>query len=181
MSDRRARERAERHQLIVRTARELAEQEGWEAVTTRRLSQLIGYSQPVLYSHFAGKDAIVTAVALEGVDELAAALRDARSVGSLVRAYVSFAIEHPVLYDAMFTLRTELEFGPNAPESLKKAFSLLYGTFAPLAGDQDPETFTEVAWSAMHGLVLLTRHHRLRDGLGDERVALLVNLLGKSP
>ncbi|MBN6036822.1 TetR/AcrR family transcriptional regulator [Amycolatopsis sp. 195334CR] len=181
MSDRRARERAERHQLIIRTARELAEQEGWDAVTTRRLSQLIGYSQPVLYSHFAGKDAIVTAVALQGVDELAAALRGAGSVAELVRAYTDFAFDHPVLYDAMFTLRTELEFGPNAPESLKQAFGLLYRVFAPQAGDQDPETFTEVAWSAMHGLVLLTRHSRLRDGLGEERVALLVTLLGRTP
>lgn len=181
MSDRRARERAERHQLIIRTARQLAEQEGWDAVTTRRLSLLIGYSQPVLYSHFAGKDAIVTAVALEGVDELAAVLRGATSAEELIRAYIFFAVDNPVLYDAMFVLRTELEFGPNAPASLKQAFSLLYGVFAPLAGDQDPETFTEVAWSAMHGLVLLTRHQRLRDGLDEDRVALLITLLGRTP
>ncbi|AXB47233.1 TetR/AcrR family transcriptional regulator [Amycolatopsis albispora] len=181
MSDRRARERAERHQLIIRTARELAEQEGWEAVTTRRLSERIGYSQPVLYSHFAGKDAIVTAVALQGIEELTTALRPAWSVDSLVRAYTHFAFDNPVLYDAMFTLHTELEFGENAPEQLKTAFSLLYQVFAPHAGDQDPETFTEVAWSAMHGLVLLTRDSRLRGGLGEDRIALLVSLLGKSP
>jgi hypothetical protein len=48
---RRERERAERERLIVTAARKLAEAEGWDAVTTRRLAAEIDYSQPVLYSH----------------------------------------------------------------------------------------------------------------------------------
>ncbi|MFB6616621.1 TetR family transcriptional regulator, partial [Streptomyces sp. NPDC085524] len=38
VQERKARERAERERLIVTTARELAEQQGWDAVTTRRLA-----------------------------------------------------------------------------------------------------------------------------------------------
>ena len=68
---RRERERAERERLIVTAARELAEAEGWDAVTTRRLAAEIEYSQPVLYSHFKGKDAIMAAVAVQGCAELA--------------------------------------------------------------------------------------------------------------
>ena len=48
IEDRRERERATRRQLIITTARTLAEAEGWDAVTTRRLSTEIEYSQPVL-------------------------------------------------------------------------------------------------------------------------------------
>ena len=40
---RRERERQQREQLIVTTARELAEAEGWDAVTTRRLAERIEY------------------------------------------------------------------------------------------------------------------------------------------
>src|SRR4051794_31764813 len=116
--NRRERERAARHELIVRTARELAETEGWDAVTTRRLSERIEYSQPVLYSHFAGKDAIVGAVALQGFTELADALAAARvgagttdeAVPAVIRAYLAFAETNPALYDAMFTLATDLPF-----------------------------------------------------------------------
>ena len=36
-------------------------------MTTRRLADRIEYSQPVLYSHFEGKDAIVSAVASRGL------------------------------------------------------------------------------------------------------------------
>ena len=69
--DRRARERAARRRLIVDTARQLAEAEGWNAVTTRRLSTEIEYSQPVLYKHFSGMDQIAAAVAVDGFGELA--------------------------------------------------------------------------------------------------------------
>src|SRR6478736_4198606 len=73
--ERKERERAQRRQVIVSAARELAEAEGWEAVTTRRLADRVEYSQPVLYSHFAGKDAIMAAVAVEGFAELAGGMR----------------------------------------------------------------------------------------------------------
>jgi purine nucleoside phosphorylase len=76
---RRERERAERERLIVSAARELAETEGWDAVTTRRLAAVIEYSQPVLYSHFKDKGAIMAAVAVQGCEEIAAEMRTART------------------------------------------------------------------------------------------------------
>jgi AcrR family transcriptional regulator len=47
IEDRRARKRASRRRLIITTALQLAEAEGWDAITTRRLSTEIEYSQPV--------------------------------------------------------------------------------------------------------------------------------------
>ena len=67
IAERRERQRAERYELILAAARELAEAEGWDAVTTRRLAGLIDYSQPVLYSHFKGKADIMAAVATERI------------------------------------------------------------------------------------------------------------------
>ena len=79
IADRRLRERAARRRLITETARTLAEREGWDAVTTRRLSTEIEYSQPVLYKHFASMEDIIEAVALEGFGELADTLGTARA------------------------------------------------------------------------------------------------------
>ncbi|MEV4242611.1 TetR/AcrR family transcriptional regulator [Streptosporangium canum] len=186
IQERRERERMHRHRLIVKTARELAETEGWEAVTTRRLAERIEYSQPVLYSHFAGKDAIVTAVALEGFEELAGVLSRARAsaatpaeaLTAAARAYTDFADANPALYDAMFTLTTDLPFGrPDSPAPLKAAFGELLAVCTSAAGDRDAETFTEVAWSALHGLVTLARGGRLRAEQRDQRLGLLVGQL----
>ncbi|WP_431044655.1 TetR/AcrR family transcriptional regulator [Streptomyces sp. P1-3] len=126
---RRERERAERHRLIVEAARELAKAEGRGAVTTRRLSERVEYSQPVLYSHFASKGAIVAAVAVDGFGELAAALRGARAAGadapavlrSLADAYLEFARARPAVYAAMFVREVDVEFGTEAsPAPLKR-------------------------------------------------------------
>src|SRR5215204_1956310 len=116
IADRRLRDRAARRQLIIATARALAEREGWDAVTTRRLSTEIEYSQPVLYKHFASMEDVVEAVALEGFGELAATLSTARSgaagpeetLSRVAHAYSSFAADNPVLYEAMFTRATRL-------------------------------------------------------------------------
>ena len=76
--DARARRAAERRQQILDAARAVAEAEGWAAVTSRRLADAIGYTQPVLYSHFpGGKTEIMRTVALAGFAELAAATRAA--------------------------------------------------------------------------------------------------------
>lgn len=182
---RRERERAERHRLIIDTARELAETEGWDAVTVRKLADRIEYSQPVLYSHFAGKRAIVTAVAEDGIAELATALHRARTaaeseadaLAALARAYIQFATEHPAVYDAMFAMATDLKFGPEAPQVLRDAFAELVATLAPFAGDHDVETFTETGWSALHGLATLERGQRLRPGLRENRLEILSRLL----
>jgi AcrR family transcriptional regulator len=180
---RRERERVEREQLIIRAARELAEAEGWDAVTTRRLAAEIDYSQPVLYSHFKGKDAIMTAVATEGFAELAGELHAAAdsapspraALAATAAAYAAFAEHQPALYDAMFTHAVDLRFGtPETPAPLRDGFAVLYQVIAPLSGDDDPETLTEIFWSSLHGLLTLMRSGRLRPDRRDHRLALLI-------
>ncbi|QIY54122.1 TetR/AcrR family transcriptional regulator [Streptomyces sp. RPA4-5] len=184
VQERKARERADRHQLIVTTARELAESHGWDAVTTRRPSERIEYSQPVLYSHFRGKREIVGAVALEGFAELTAAMRRAAAKGpqgraavaTLAKAYVDFAERNPALYDAMFLLDTGLPFADAAtPVPLREAFGTLLDTLGDVAEDAEPALFVEVFWSALHGLVTLTRSGRLPRKEASRRLEVLVD------
>ncbi|MER5412851.1 TetR/AcrR family transcriptional regulator [Streptomyces virginiae] len=187
VQERKQRERADRERLIVATARELAEQQGWDAVTTRRLAERIEYSQPVLYSHFRGKREIIGAVALEGAAEMAAALRAATSVAdgpharvtALARAYLDFAEGNPVVYDAMFQLDGGLAFAQeDTPEPLKNAFAVLLENLAELAGDGvHPGLFTEVFWASLHGLATLTRAGRLPPEETGRRMELLVDRL----
>ncbi|GAA4849328.1 TetR/AcrR family transcriptional regulator [Luteimicrobium xylanilyticum] len=181
---RRERERAERRQLIVDSARELAEAEGWDAVTTRRLADTIEYSQPVLYSHFANRAAIVDAVVVDGSAELAAALRSARegadddAARAVAQAYLDFAATRPALYDAIFTMPSGLSFGtPDSPPALRDAFGELQRAFATGTDGADAELLTEVVWSALHGLASLVRSGRLRPDLRDERLARLLELV----
>ncbi|MFB7577348.1 MULTISPECIES: TetR/AcrR family transcriptional regulator [unclassified Streptomyces] len=187
VQERKARDRAVRERLIVATARELAEQQGWDAVTTRRLAERIEYSQPVLYSHFRGKREIIGAVALEGAAEMAVAVRAAASaansprerVAALARAYLDFAERNPAVYDALFQLDGGLAYAQeDTPEPLKDAFAALLESLGEVAGDGvAPGLFTEVFWASLHGLATLTRAGRLPPQDTKQRVELLVDRL----
>ncbi|GAA3580232.1 TetR/AcrR family transcriptional regulator [Amycolatopsis ultiminotia] len=181
---RRERDRAERERRIVAAARELAEAEGWDAVTTRRLAALIEYSQPVLYSHFKGKDAIMRAAALEGFAEFTERLTSVRSGGvrAVAEAYVSFADEKPALYDAMFTLDLDLPFGADdTPPVLRAGFETLQAVLEPVAEGLNTGALAEVFWAALHGLVTLDRGRRQPRRYREERLALLVTRFGGTP
>jgi AcrR family transcriptional regulator len=182
--ERRERERARRHALILSTARELAERDGWEAVTTRRLAESIEYSQPVLYSHFRNREEIVREVALQGFRELAEAQRRARAEASgaadavrrLSRVHHRFSVDHPRLYEAMFVHRVDLPFGTEeAPAELRDAFGELRVAVAGIAGGRDPDLLAEVLWASLHGLITLGRGRRLRPRQAEERLDMLID------
>ena len=188
--DRRARERAARRQLIVDTARRVAEAEGWDAVTTRRLSTEIEYSQPVLYKHFSGMDQVAAAVAVDGFAELARRLgtgrTDAETPGDaltrIARGYLDFARDNPAVYDAMFTGRTTLHFAQaDTPPELVAAFGELREATSLVASEADADTLTEVFWAALHGLVSLSRGGRLRPEYERERVDALIARFSRPP
>jgi len=124
---------------------------------------------------------------LEGFSELAAILHNARKGAdspaaeprAVASAYVEFARMNPALYEAMFTLKVDLTFAQSdTPAPLHAAFVELRDALAPLAGDRDMKTFTEVVWSALHGLVTFAQAGRLRPAFYDQRLATLLDQLG---
>jgi len=174
--DARARRAAERRQQILDTARAVAEADGWAAVTSRRLADAIGYTQPVLYAHFpGGKTEIMRTVALAGFAELAAGTRAAvghktgkRAVTAVADVYLDFAAAHPSLYEAMFQLPIDARFAQDDAEAeLRSGFNALAAALG------DDETATEVLWSALHGMSLLERAGRMRPGHRRNRIAEL--------
>src|SRR3954470_5101093 len=147
-----------RRDQVIRAARDLAESDGWAAVTMRRLAAELGVTQPVLYSAFPGRQALIDAVALGGFDDVAAALEAAdASPMARMRAYLDFAAAHPRVYEAMFSLPSGLAFAAaDTPEPLRRAFSGIREVFPAADGTQ-----AEVAWAALHGLATLQAGGRL--------------------
>lgn len=184
IAERKDRERAERELRITAAARDIAAREGWSAVTIRRLADEIEYSQPVLYSHFRNRDAIVAAVAVEGFGELAASLHaagasartPATALEKVAAAYIAFAIAQSALYEAMFVAPVDLAFAQaDTPQPLRDAFAALAQVVAPFCTDVD--LATETVWAALHGAAELERHGRIRPAFRAKRVALIVRSL----
>ena len=186
IAERKLRDKQARRSNIVSAARRIAELEGWPSVTVRRLSDEISYSQPVLYAHFGSRDGVVAAVAIEGFQELALAMEQARkqvkrgsAVKSIADAYLEFATSSPALYEAMFSLSLSVPFGKAAtPPELRFAFSQILQLFE---GQRSrPEVISELFWAALHGIAELTRTKRFPPSRQKERVRTLVDLFSVS-
>jgi AcrR family transcriptional regulator len=182
----RAQRVADRRQQILDSARAIAEAEGWTAVTSRRLADAIGYTQPVLYGHFpGGKTEIMRTVALAGFTELTAATLAAMGAGRMTGAgrltgeqaiaavadvYLGFAAAHPALYEAMFQLPIDARFAQDDAEAeLRSGFNALSAAL----GTDDDGSATELLWSALHGMSLLERAGRMRPEHRPNRIAEL--------
>src|ERR1700735_4904058 len=163
-----------RRDHVIGAGRALAEANAWPAVTMRRLAGELGVTQPVLYSAFASRQALIDAVALNGFDDLAAALKAVEaSPKARMRAYLDFAAAHPRVYEAMFLLPSGLAFAADdTPEPLHRAFSGIRDGFP----DAD-ETQAEVAWSTLHGLATLQAGGRLRTNHAAARLEVAHRML----
>lgn len=167
-----------RRDQVIHAARELAESESWAAVTMRRLAGKLGVTQPVLYSAFAGRQAIVDAVALNGFNDIAAELQAAdASPMARMRVYLDFAAAHPRVYEAMFLLPSGLAFGADdTPEPFRRAFAGIHDVFP-----EADEAQAEVAWSVLHGLATLQASGRLRASHVQARLELAHRMLTRGP
>jgi AcrR family transcriptional regulator len=182
IAERKLRDRQARGTQILSAARRIAELEGWPHVTVRRLSDEISYSQPVLYAHFGSREGILTAVAIEGFQEIGHALEMARrrakrghAVEAVAAAYLKFAASSPALYEVMFSLNLSVPFGAAAtPTELRFAFAQLLELF-PGQGSK-PEVLAELFWASLHGIAELTRTKRFPSSRQRERVRVLVEL-----
>ena len=180
MADQTARQQRndERRRRILAAARERADVDGWPSVTTRHLADTIGYTQPVLYSHFpGGKSEIMLAVALEGFVDLTQQCRTAlgrrrgrSAIEAVAVAYLDFASLHPAVYEAMFHQPIEAKFAADDTEAdLRAGFAVL----ADAIGDDGDGWATEVFWGALHGIGLLERAGRMRPEHRSHRVTEL--------
>jgi len=182
IAERKLRDRQARRAQIISAARRIAELEGWPNVTVRRLSDEISYSQPVLYAHFGSREGILTAVAIEGFQEMGLALEKARkrvkggnTVESVAAAYLEFAASSPALYEAMFSLNLSVPFGDAAtPPEMRFGFSQLLELFQGQRSKS--EVISELFWASLHGMAELIRTKRFPPSRQKERVRALVEL-----
>ena len=158
------------HEELVRVARELARVDGAEAIGIREATRQVGVTARAAYRHFADRDALVRAVALSVLDEMAVAIAarqvDAADGTALLSAvgegYIAFALDEPGLFDvAFFALGEMLDSTGCTPYTL-----LTDGLDALVAeGRLDADRVDSAAltcWSGVHGFATLTSRGPLR-------------------
>ncbi|MIL10003.1 TetR/AcrR family transcriptional regulator, partial [Salmonella enterica subsp. enterica] len=105
---RRERQRLETRAELVKAAHAIVQDEGYEALTIRKLADKVGLATMSVYSYFADKQAILTAVAEDTFEQLARRIDNTRPADPIealrvgLREYVAFGLENPNEYRTIF-------------------------------------------------------------------------------
>ncbi|TYR58109.1 TetR/AcrR family transcriptional regulator [Streptomyces parvus] len=145
----------------IRAARELLEEDGSAGLSLRAVARRAGVSATAPYRHFADREALVSAVAAEGYNELAGFLARAHpapstpdELAAVAVAYVRFALEHPALFRAMFAEPCD----PTSEERVAATAAIseyvrtiVDATFPGV----DADALSTTVWALVHGLAFL--------------------------
>ncbi|WP_188237738.1 TetR/AcrR family transcriptional regulator [Sphingopyxis sp. LK2115] len=166
--------------VIAAGLKRLAEDDGGE-LGLRALARDVGVSATALYRHFPDKEALLDALADEGLRRLGALQAQAwlKAGGGVAGfkatgiAYVRFAHDEPALFRLSFTRQmAERSAGGDGGEV---AYNLLRaGVGEALPGTADPDTAALHAWALVHGLAMLILDRRIE--WDEARVAEVVGL-----
>lgn len=153
--------------VIAAGLKRIEESEGGE-LGLRALARDVGVSATALYRHFPDKEALLDALADEGLRRLGALQAQAwlkaggGSAGFKATgiAYVRFAHDEPALFRLSFTRqmseRKEGEDGGEVAYNLLRA-----GVGEALPGVKDPDVAALHAWALVHGLAMLVLDRRI--------------------
>ncbi|MDO5645658.1 MAG: TetR/AcrR family transcriptional regulator [Dermabacter sp.] len=170
---------------------------GPTAVSLREVASACNTSTTAIYSLFGGKSQLIYAVAAEGFADLAITLasvpsaelpgadgdreRAAHALTVLAATYRQWALAHPALFTAMFSLTSTssapMPWGPSArnqraleledlvESSLRSALQPMREAAAVAARPgADPESVLNAVWVPVHGWVVLELQGRLAAG-----------------
>jgi AcrR family transcriptional regulator len=177
---------------ILDAARAIVVRQGFDALSMRKLAEVIGYSPASLYLHFAGRDAIAHELSVEGHAMLLAALhacdsnaKAAERARAMAHAYIAFGLTHPAMYRLMFTQNGAYANAASSdPEASGKTVLSLFSH--ALASSGSPAN-AEIVWAALHGLVSLSLHAGVKhlpsptDALVDSLLDLCLPGVKKKP
>jgi AcrR family transcriptional regulator len=168
LQTRRERYRSELRAETLAAARDLIQEKGYEGLTLRKLAQRMECSPMALYSYFADKQALLTALALEGFEKLAKRLdstvrRDPlTALRKILLDYIAYAEENPMEYRILFlSVETlgELKLSREDLQERNPAFRALFKCVEACvkAGVLQGDAFavSTVLWTAAHGAAAL--------------------------
>jgi AcrR family transcriptional regulator len=166
IAERKIRQKEDVRASILKAAWQLVENEGWQAVSIRKIAEAIEYSVPVIYDHFQNKDAILLEFTKEGFRILNERLEKAKSqfadpvrqLEAIAYAYWHFAFENQEYYRLMYGLGM-----PNCEMAQKIAelatfTEIIMSTLKEIIRnsnkkDIDPFLKFHTFWSLLHGLI----------------------------
>ncbi len=163
---------------ILDASLQIVKEEGWQALSMRKIADMIEYTAPIIYEYFANKDAILLELTKKGYVILNKALQQARSeeetpakqLEAMWMAYWNFAHEERELYQVMFGIEMNCCVMQQTFPEVEMPYEVMSEVIEELMGDKATDedavcTWYYTCWSVVHGLISLSM---VRKDVSDE-------------
>lgn len=175
-AERKLREREQLKELILKAAREIFLEKGYEDTSIRGIAERAEYSPGTIYLYFKDKDSILYELKKEGFIMLGQNMMVLQYIAdpferlkAMGHVYIKFALEHQDFYDLMFVIKAPLNILEDEECWMEgqKAFDVLIKVVedckkANRFEGHDAEELSFVIWSTLHGIVTLINRGRCR-------------------
>jgi AcrR family transcriptional regulator len=182
--ERKIRQKEEIRSSILKAAWQLVIEEGWQALSIRKIAEAIEYSVPVIYDHFANKEAILLELTKQGFrilnDELVKAKKRSpipeKQIEAMAYSYWEFAFENKAYYQVMYGLgMPSCEIVNQIPELSTFSALILQPIKDLIAASKntaaDPFLKLHTFWSMLHGLISI---NMMNNNQGKEELNQMV-------
>jgi len=172
--DRIQRLKEETRSNILSAALQIVKEDGWQALSMRKIADVIEYTAPIIYEYFANKEAILLELTRTGFLLLSKDLQEAKDkytspadqLEAMWLAYWNFAFANKELYQVMFGITTNCscEMVNNLAEAELpwEHFSTSIGELMKIDDLESDVICTKyyTFWSVVHGLVSINLLNR---------------------
>ncbi|MGW4703217.1 TetR/AcrR family transcriptional regulator [Streptomyces sp. NPDC004285] len=152
---------------VLAAALDVIAAEGPGALSLRDLARRAGVSHAAPAHHFKDRTGLLTAIATEGYELLAAALAGTPGLRERGVRYVRFAVDHPAHFQVMFQPELLRADDPDLLAAKERASAELRTGVADLSDAPDTRTAGIAAWSLAHGFATLLLTRNVQGAVGD--------------
>ena len=152
---------------ILDAALQIVKDEGWQALSMRKIADVIEYTAPIIYEYFSSKDAILLELTRKGYLLLSRELQEAKGkyqlpaeqLEAMWLAYWNFAFANKEFYQLMFGVSTncccQLSNKLDEADLPWNLFSKVIGDLMKIEDMKSDVICTKyyTFWSIVHGLV----------------------------
>ena len=158
---------------ILDASLDIVKEEGWQALSMRKIADKIEYTAPIIYEYFANKEAILMELTRKGFLILARDMKaakekhrlPAKQIEAMWLAYWNFAFTQKELYQVMFGVDVNCcEMAQIMPEA-EEPFNIVTEVIQEIMASQKPSEDDICVkyytyWSVIHGLISINLTRR---------------------
>lgn len=163
---------------ILKTAFELLDSEGINAVGIRRIARALDVAHSAPANHFKNKQALLTTLATESFRDLVTIIKqkNAKQTDNLrlsVHSFSTTILEFGLAYPNRYKLLWRREYGQAQDNELSAAMDDIYAQLTAILSKHakrkviDVESQAIALWSLIHGYVLLRLDENLIEGFDE--------------